>query len=137
MPEEGIMKIGELKIHQASHARYFEDFLKFVEYERSMPEIMKTQVMYMVYDQIEDVFEEGTEEREIMEQFSTEEVTEATAQIVEHAPEVELKLKADHISVKALLADFGDQIYIAKINNRYVLIIKVDTLTFEKGFSPI
>ena len=54
-----------------------------------MPEIMKTQVMDMVYDQIEDVFEEGTEEREqfdqamevwaaspkreIMEQFSTEE----------------------------------------------------------------
>ena len=88
-----------------------------------MPEIMKTQVMDMVYDQIEDVFEEGTEEREqfdqamevwvaspkreIMEQFSTEEVMEATAQIVEHAPEVELKLKADHISVKALLADFG------------------------------
>ena len=29
-----------------------------------------------------------------MEQFSTEEVMEATAQIVEHAPEVELKLKA-------------------------------------------
>ncbi|PGW20210.1 DUF3900 domain-containing protein, partial [Bacillus cereus] len=96
---------------------YFEDFLKFVEYERSMPEIMKTQVMDMVYDQIEDVFEEGTEEREqfdqamevwaaspkreIMEQFLTEEVMEATAQIVEHAPEVELKLKADHISVKA------------------------------------
>ena len=123
MPEEGMAEVGELKIHQASHARYFEDFLKFVEYERSMPEIMKTQVMDMVYDQIEDVFEEGTEEREqfdqamevwaaspkreIMEQFSTEEVMEATAQIVEHAPEVELKLKADHISVKALLAISG------------------------------
>ncbi len=61
MPEEGMVEVGELKIHQASHARYFEDFLKFVE----------------------------------------------------HAPEVELKLKADHISVKALLADFGDQIHIA------------------------
>lgn len=153
MPEEGMVEPGELKIHQASHARYFEDFLKFVEYERSMPEIMKTQVMDMVYDQIEDVFEEGTEEREqfdqamevwaaspkreIMEQFSTEEVMEATAQIVEHAPEVELKLKADHISVKALLADFGDLIHIAKVNDRYVLMIEADTLTFEKGFSPI
>ncbi len=41
MPEEGMVEVGELKIHQASHARYFEDFLKFVEYERSMPEIMK------------------------------------------------------------------------------------------------
>ena len=114
-----------------------------------MPEIMKTQVMDMVYDQIEDVFEEGTEEREqfdqamevwvaspkreIMEQFSTEEVMEATAQIVEHAPEVELKLKADHISVKALLADFGYQIHIAKVNDRYVLMIEADTLTFEKA----
>lgn len=153
MPEEGMVEPGELKIHQASHARYFEDFLKFVEYERSMPEILKTQVMDMVYDQIEDVFEEGTEEREqfdqamevwaaspkreIMEQFSTEEVMEATAQIVEHAPEVELKLKADHISVKALLADFGDLIHIAKVNDRYVLMIEADTLTFEKGFSPI
>ncbi|KHG59725.1 hypothetical protein OY20_25900 [Bacillus anthracis] len=107
MPEEGMVEVGELKIHQASHARYFEDFLKFVEYERSMPEIMKTQVM------------------------------EATAQIVEHAPEVELKLKADHISVKALLADFGDQIHIAKVDDRYVLMIEADTLTFEKGFSPI
>ena len=68
MPEEGMVEVGELKIHQASHARYFEDFLKFVEYERSMPEIMKTQVMDMVYDQIEDVFEEGTEEREQFDQ---------------------------------------------------------------------
>ena len=33
-----------------------------------MPEIMKTQVMDMVYDQIEDVFEEGTEEREQFDQ---------------------------------------------------------------------
>ncbi|MEX5522423.1 DUF3900 domain-containing protein, partial [Bacillus cereus] len=28
MPEEGMVEVGELKIHQASHARYFEDFLK-------------------------------------------------------------------------------------------------------------
>ena len=62
---------------------------------------------------------------------------EATAQIVEHAHEVELKIKANHISVKALLADFGDLIHIAKVNDRYVLMIEADTLTFEKGFSPI
>lgn len=62
---------------------------------------------------------------------------EATAQIVEHVPEIELKLKADHISVKALLADLGDQIHIAKVNDKYVLMIEADSLTFEKGFSPI
>ena len=39
--------------------------------------------------------------------------------------------------MKALLADFGDQIHIAKVNDRYVLMIEADTLTFEKGFSPI
>ncbi|WP_153019592.1 DUF3898 domain-containing protein, partial [Bacillus gaemokensis] len=33
--------------------------------------------------------------------------------------------------------DFGDQIHIAKVNDRYVLMIEADTLTFEKGFSPI
>ncbi|MBO9129136.1 DUF3900 domain-containing protein [Bacillus sp. 165] len=153
MPEEGIIEERELKIHQSSHARYFEDFLKFVQYEQSMPEIVKNQVMTMVYDQLDDVFEEGSEERqqfeesmeiwaaspkrEMMEHFSTEEVMEAAAQIVEHAPEVELKLKADHISVKGLLADFGEQIHIAKVNDKYVLMIEADTLTFEKGFSPI
>ena len=42
VPEEGMTEEHELKIHQASHARYFEDFLKFVEYGESMPEIMKT-----------------------------------------------------------------------------------------------
>lgn len=45
MLEEGMMEENELKIHQASHARYFEDFLKFVAYGESMPVIMKTQVM--------------------------------------------------------------------------------------------
>ncbi|GCF82080.1 hypothetical protein BCACH14_40560 [Bacillus cereus] len=58
---------------------------------------------------------------------------ETTAQIVEHVPEIELKLKADPISVKALLADFGDQIHIDKVNDKYVPMIEADTLTFEKG----
>ncbi|MCP8969194.1 DUF3900 domain-containing protein [Ectobacillus ponti] len=153
MPEGGMLEEGEVKIHQASHARYFEDFLKFVEYGESMPQIVKTQVMGMVYDSIEDVFEEGSEERqqfeeameiwsaspkrELMEHFTTEEVVEAAAQIVEHTPEIELKLKMDHISVKGLLADFGDQIHLAKVDNRYVLMIEADSILFEKGFSPV
>lgn len=72
---------------------------------------------------------------EIMEHFTTEEVLEATAQIVEYTPEIDLKLKADHISVKALLADIRDQIHIAKVYDKYVLMIEADSLTFEKGFS--
>ncbi|PGW27117.1 hypothetical protein COD88_14785 [Bacillus cereus] len=39
--------------------------------------------------------------------------------------------------MKALLADFGDLIHIAKVNDKYVLMIEADSLTFEKGFSLI
>lgn len=48
MPEPGMLEEWELKIHQASHARYFEDFLKFVSYEKSKPEIVSEQVLAMV-----------------------------------------------------------------------------------------
>ncbi len=57
---------GELKIHQASQCRYFEDFLEFSK-ERSMPEIMKTPVMDMVYEPIEDCLKKY-EEREQFDQ---------------------------------------------------------------------
>ncbi|MFB7141935.1 DUF3900 domain-containing protein [Gottfriedia sp. NPDC056225] len=153
MEELGMISESELKIHQASHARYFEDFLKFVSYSESMPEIVKSQVMEMVYDKIEDVFEEESVERqqfeaamevwaaspkrEIQEHFTPDEVIEAAAQIVEHTPEIELSFKADHFSVKGMLADFGENLHIAKVNGRYVVILEADTLQFEKGFSPI
>lgn len=48
MREEGMLEEWELKIHQASHARYFEDFLKYVSYEKSRPQIVNDQVMNMV-----------------------------------------------------------------------------------------
>jgi hypothetical protein len=53
MPEEGMVEEWELKIHQASHARYFEDFLKFVSYEKSLPELINHQVMDMVQEYME------------------------------------------------------------------------------------
>ena len=153
MPEEGMMDEAELKIHQASHARYFEDFLKFVEYEKSMPEIVRTQVMGMVQEHIEESYEPESEERvefesaieawsispkrELQERFTTEQVVEATSQIVEQSPEVELKMKLDHIDVKAMLSDFGDTIHMAKVNGRYMLLIEGDSVQFEKGASPI
>ncbi|MCA1054459.1 DUF3900 domain-containing protein [Rossellomorea aquimaris] len=153
MPEEGMMDSAELKIHQASHARYFEDFLKWVEYEKSMPEIVKTQVYGMVKEHIEETYVEESDERvefeqameewaispkrELQERFSTEQVVEATTQIVEQSPEVELKMKLDHVSVKALLSDFGDSIHFAKVNGRYILMIESESVTFEKGFSPL
>lgn len=153
MPEEGMIQDNELKINQSSHARYFEDFLKYVEYGQSMPEIVKTQVIEMVRGHMEETFEPESEEREqlenameiwaasekreLQERFEPEQVIEAAAQLIEHTPELELKLKLDHVSVKGLLADYGDSIHLAKLNGKYVLIIEADTVTFEKGFSPV
>lgn len=53
MPEEGMLEPYELKIHQASHARYFEDFLKYVSYEKSKPEIVNDQVLGLVQEYME------------------------------------------------------------------------------------
>lgn len=72
-----------------------------------------------------------------MEHSTKEEVIEAMAKIAVPTPEIELKLKADHISAKALLADFEDQIHIAKVNDKYVLMIEVDSIVFEKSVLPI
>ncbi|MGG3574100.1 DUF3900 domain-containing protein [Bacillus gobiensis] len=153
MPEEGMVEEGELKIHQASHARYFEDFLKYVEYGESMPEIMKSQVIDMVQEHVYETYEENSEElqqfeqdmeiweaspkREIQERLTTDQVVEATAQIVEHTPEAEVKMKLGETEIKGLLADFGENIHLAKINGRYVLLVEADGISFEKGFSPI
>lgn len=153
MPEEGMVEEGELKIHQSSYANYFEDFLKYVDYEMSMPEIVKTQVFNMVQEHIVENYQKESEEREqfessmeiwaaspkreLQERFSPEEVIEASAQIIEQAPDIDLKLKMDHISVQGLLSDFGDTIHLTKVNNRYVLMVEADSIVFEKGFSPI
>ncbi len=153
MPEEGMLELGELKIHQASHARYFEDFLKGVTYEKSMPEIVKAQVVDLMYEEIDNVFTEPSEERvqaetdlevwatspkrELQEKWTEEQVIEATTRIVEHAPEIELKLKLDHMSVKGLLSDFGDSIHIAKVNGRYVVLLEGDMFQFERNVSPV
>ncbi|SFA79554.1 protein of unknown function [Bacillus sp. cl95] len=155
MPEEGMIEEHELKINQSSHARYFEDFLKYVEYGQSMPEIVKSQVMEIVRGHMEENYatESDPEERErletamevwatsdkreIQERFTNEEVIEAAAQIVEHTPDLELKMKLDHISVKGLLSDYGDSVHLAKINHKYVLMVEADSVVFEKGFSPI
>ncbi len=126
MPEERMAEEGELKIHQASHARYFEDFLKFAEYGESMPEIMKNQVIHMVHEQVSAQFEDNSDElhkfeqdleiwetsekREIQERLETHQVVEAIAQIVEHTPEAELELRMElSTSVKGLLALFRRQ----------------------------
>lgn len=153
MPEEGMLEHTEVKIHQASHARYFEDFLKYVEYGESLPVIMKTQVMNMVQEHVYETYEEqseerqkfehdleiweGSETRELQERLDTHQVMEAAAQIVDHTPEAEIKMKVGETSIKGLLADFGESIHLGKINGRYVLLLDAETIQFEKGVSPI
>ncbi|MEC2072800.1 DUF3900 domain-containing protein [Alkalihalophilus marmarensis] len=153
MPEEGMVEEWELKVHQSSHARYFEDFLKFVEYNKSMPELVKHQMIEMAQQHIADTYQEASPEREQEEEFieawsntpvremqekwTPDQVVEASAPIIEHQPEIELKLKLDHIDVRAMLSDFGECLHIAKVNGKYVIVIEGDSFTFEKGVSPV
>ncbi len=170
MPEEGMLEEWELKIHQASHARYFEDFLKYVSYEKSKPEIVADQVMGMVQQYMEtkwqgadipyrvdeaeeaveteetaamrqekqqfDVWAAG-EKRELQEKWTHEHVVEATKQIVELQPDLELKFRLDDVLIKGQMDDYGNNIHIARMNGRYVVLIEGDSFQFDKGVSPI
>ncbi|MBM7662081.1 hypothetical protein JOC85_002888 [Bacillus mesophilus] len=153
MPEEGMIEESEVKLHQSSHARYFEDFLKYVEYRESMPEIVKSQVLGMVQQHIDESYDPDSEDREkfesamevwatspkreLQERFTTEQVMEASSQIIEHTPEIGLSLKLDHIQVKGMLSDFGESVHIAKINGRFLILIEGDSVVFEKGYTPL
>ncbi|MCD1257541.1 DUF3900 domain-containing protein [Paenibacillus athensensis] len=153
MPEEGMLEEAELKIHQSSHARYFEDFLKFVEYEKSMPEILQHQVLGLVHQQLDEQYAHLPEEREreerdiemwaasdkreLQEKWTPVQVMEAASYLVEQKPDLELRLKLDHMTVRAQLADFGRQLHIARQGDRYFVLLAGDYLHFEKGVSPI
>ncbi len=45
-----------------------------------------------------------------------------------------LKIKTEK---PGLLADFGDSIHLTKVNGRYVALIEAETISFEKGSSPV
>lgn len=153
MPEEGMLEPWELKIHQSSHARYFEDFLKYVEYEKSAPEILNEQVLGFVHQYIEEAYVDNvqareqetlemetwaySEKRELQEKWSHEQVMEASSILIEQQPEIEMKLKLGNMTVRALLADFGDRLHIAKLGDRYVVVMEGEDLVFDKGILPI
>jgi hypothetical protein len=154
MPEEGMLEEQELKIHQATHARYFEDFLKYVSYDRPMPEIVNEQVIHIINEYIEQKWnneqsegrqqeEQGFEmwaasdKRDLQEKWSQEQVVAATQQIVEHNPELELKFKLDGMFIKGSMADFGNKIHIAQLNGRYVVLLEGDSFQFDRNVSPI
>lgn len=154
MLEEGMVDEWELKIHQTSHARYFEDFLKFVSYEQSIPEIVNDQVMEFVQSYVENKWPDETheerqqvekelelwaasEKRDIQGKWEPTEVMEAAERIVEIKPEIELKFRIGNTLIKGQLADFANQIHIAKLNGRYAVIIEGDSFEFDRGFSPV
>ncbi|MBP1999851.1 hypothetical protein J2Z69_000870 [Paenibacillus shirakamiensis] len=154
MPEEGMYEEWELKIHQSSHARYFEDFLKFVTYEQSIPEIVNDHVMSFVQDYVETKWPDesheerqqaerelelwaASEKREIQERWEPIAVEEAAQKIVEIKPEIELKFRIGDTLVRGRLADFNQNIHITKINGKYAVILEGDSFVFDKGFSPV
>lgn len=153
MIEEGMNDPYHVKIHQFSHARYFEEFLRFVEYPQTITQIISEEVLNLARQHIEHVYPEPTEERlraeeeieliaaspkrELSERWDHETVMEAAQIITEKQPEIELKCKLDHMQVKALLSDYGKNFYIAKVKGRYVLLLEGDFLQFEKGVSPV
>ncbi|GGG79827.1 DUF3900 domain-containing protein [Paenibacillus radicis (ex Gao et al. 2016)] len=155
MPEEGMLEHWELKIHQASHARYFEDFLKYVSYEKPLPEVMGEQVLGMVQQYMEDKWQDApesterreeenaievwanSEKRDIQEYWTHEQVAAASAALVEQKPDLSFSFKLDSVTMKGLLADFGTAFHFAKHNGRYVVVIEGDSFQFDKGMSPV
>ncbi|WP_062748043.1 DUF3900 domain-containing protein [Shouchella tritolerans] len=153
MIEEGMVEQAEVKIHQSSHARYFEDFLPYVEYGDSMPQILRTQVQTIMEEHAEEAFAHSVEERnafsekielwassetrELQEQFSTHEVMEASAQIAEHAPDASTRMKLGDTDIKVPIAEFGETVHLAKLGDRYVLLVEADQVQFDKHVSPI
>lgn len=222
MPEEGMRDEWELKIHQASHARYFEDFLRYVSYEKSMPELVNERVLGMVQQYVEETGGEASawpplqpqavqdpdpeaapyadpaadnagiaahsgrndwneatgsragdgdigkelppfyaqsaprspdngrgptderlerwaysDKRGLQEEWPHEKVIEATAQLVELQPELELKLKLDHVVVRGKMADYGARIHLARVGDQYAVVIVGDAFQFDKGVSPV
>ncbi|KQN97214.1 hypothetical protein ASF12_23135 [Paenibacillus sp. Leaf72] len=155
MPEAGMLEYWELKIHQASHARYFEDFLKFVSYEKPLPEVMSDQLLGMVQQYMDDKWDGVTEsterheeanaievwahseKRDIHEYWSLDQVASASAALVDQKPDLPFTFKLDSVMVKGLLAEFGTKLHFAKHNGRYVVVIEGDSFLFDKGKSPI
>ncbi|MGC5323898.1 DUF3900 domain-containing protein [Brevibacillus sp. SYSU BS000544] len=151
--EPGMTDNFHVKIHQFSHARYFEEFLKYIEYPETVHDVMSREVLSLARQHIEQIYPEPSEEREreeeeieriaaspkreLSEKWEHETVMEAAQWFAEQQPDIELKLKLDHIQIRALLADYGDKVHIAKANGRYLILLEGDMIQFEKGCSPV
>lgn len=70
--------------------------------------------------------------RELQERLDTHEVMEAIAHIIEYTLDAQLKMKLGDTEITRLLADFGENIHLAKIIGRYVALIEAESIMFEK-----
>ncbi|OUQ86559.1 hypothetical protein B5G50_20350 [Brevibacillus brevis] len=153
MIESGMNDPYHVKIHQFSHARYFEEFLRFIEYPQTMTQIVSEEVISLARQHIEYTYPEESEERvreeeaieliaaspkrELAEKWEHETVMEAMQIITDRQPEVELKFKLDNMQIRTLLADYGTNLHIAKVNGRYLVLLEGEQLQFERGMSPV
>ncbi|MGZ0049613.1 DUF3900 domain-containing protein [Brevibacillus gelatini] len=153
MIESGMNDPYHVKIHQFSHARYFEEFLRFIEYPQTVTQLVSDEVISLARQHIEYMYPEESEERvreeeaieliaaspkrELAEKWEHETVMEAMQIITDRQPEVELKFKLDHMQIRTLLADYGSNLHIAKVNGRYLVVLEGEQLQFERGVSPV
>ncbi|WP_309478658.1 DUF3900 domain-containing protein [Brevibacillus agri] len=153
MIESGMNDPYHVKIHQFSHARYFEEFLRFIEYPQTVTQLVSDEVISLARQHIEYMYPEESEERvreeeaieliaaspkrELAEKWEHETVMEAMHIITDRQPEVELKFKLDHMQIRTLLADYGSNLHIAKVNGRYLVVLEGEQLQFERGVSPV
>jgi hypothetical protein len=48
-----------------------------------------------------------------------------------------MAFKLDGVAIKGQMAQFGENVFIARLNGRYAAIVVGDSLQFDKGVSPI
>ncbi|WP_400163494.1 DUF3900 domain-containing protein [Brevibacillus sp. TJ4] len=153
MIESGMNDPYHVKIHQFSHAKYFEEFLRYIEYPQTVSQLVAEEVISLARQHIQFQYPEESEERqreeeaieliaaspkrELSEKWEHDTVMEAMQIITDRQPEVELKFKLDHMQVRALLADYGSSLHIAKVNGRYLILLEGEMLQFERGVSPV
>lgn len=153
MIEEGMVEESVLKIHQSSHARYFEDFLPHVEYGDPIPYVLRNQVQTFLEEHGKETYQQDSEERtifeekienwassetrELQEQLNQHQVMEASAQLIIHTPEIKTQLKLGETNIQTPIAEFGETVHLAKLGDRYVVIVEADQVQFDKHVSPI
>lgn len=154
MPEDGMLDDCMIKVHQASHAHYFEDFLKFIVFEQPLNDVIKEKLLSQVQDRIEQTYPDPTDEgriqeendaelwsvcetRELQHKWKPEQVKASAEQLLELKPDLDVRVKLESSSVQAKLADFATKFHIAKLGNQYVIVLQGQDLQFDKGFSSI